>query len=471
MINIPEQSLAITRLDSSFRDPGGFVFSQAGVIYRQINQASQRDYEDLMGSGLYKQLTDKHLLISHQEVDDCSVLGSEQSYKIIQPRQIPYISYPYEWSFSQLKDAAILTLRIQAMALKKGLILKDASAYNVQFVDGRPVFIDTLSFEAYKEGTPWVAYKQFCQHFLAPLALMAYTDIDLGKLLLANIDGIPLPLASKLLPFKTRFNYSLIAHIHVHAKLQQNYADAANEDGRTTNAQLSLKGLQAVIQSLAKAVKKLDWQLPKTEWGDYYDNTNYSDEAANSKRALVDQFLQDIPEPLDIIQDLGANTGEFSRVAAKHCQQVISQDIDPVAVESNYRQVKKQAPANILPLIQNLFAPSPAIGWGNCERDSFIQRARCDALLALALIHHIAISNNVPLGDIAKLFARLTPWLIIEFVPKTDSQVKRLLATREDIFPNYTEAGFEQSIEPYFSIEKKQNVCGSDRILYLLKRY
>ena len=447
------------------------MFSRDGVIYRQINKSIQQDYDGLMASGLYKQLTDKQLLISHDEISEAALLGSGECYKIIKPHQLPYISYPYEWSFSQLKDAAILTLRIQLMALNKGFVLKDASAYNVQFVDGRPVFIDTLSFEAYQEGTPWVAYKQFCQHFLAPLALMANTDVNLGKLLISFIDGIPLPLATKLLPIKTRFQYSLIAHIHMHAKLQQNYADAANEEkGTTSSVQLSRGGLQALIQSLAKAVKKLDWQLPKTEWGDYYDNTNYSDEAANNKRTLVDQFLQGIPGKLGIIQDLGANTGEFSRIAAKHCQQVISQDIDPVAVESNYRQLKKQGPHNILPLIQDLFAPSPAIGWDNAERDSFVQRAQCDVLLALALVHHIAISNNVPLGDTIKFFARLTAWLIIEFVPKSDSQVRRLLATREDVFPNYTEAGFEESIERYFRIEKKQNIGGSDRVLYLLQR-
>jgi hypothetical protein len=467
-----EPSLCKNRLDSSFRDPGGFVFSCEGIIYRQINQASQQDYEGIMASGLYRQLAEKHLLISHEEVDPGSLPDSRGCYKIIKPRQLSYISYPYEWSFSQLKDAAILTLKIQLIALKNGFVLKDASAYNIQFIDGKPIFIDTLSFEVYQEGAPWVAYKQFCQHFLAPLALMAHTDVDLSKLLVAYIDGIPLPLASKLLPFKTRFNYSLLAHIHMHAKLQRDYADMANEvKSPAREAHLSLLGLQAMIQSLAKAIKKQHWKSPKTEWGDYYENTNYSDEAANNKRALVDQFLREIPEELHLIQDIGANTGEFSRVAAKHCVQVISQDVDPVAVESNYRQLKKQAPHNILPLIQNLFTPSPAIGWGNAERDSFVQRAQCDALLALALIHHIAISNNVPLEDIAKLFSRLTPWLIIEFVPKSDSQVKRLLVTRKDIFPNYTEAGFEQSIDRYFSIEKKQNVGGSDRTLYLLRRH
>ncbi len=468
---MPDQAMTPTRLDSSFRDPGGFIFSQASVIYRQINNAGRSDYEYLMQSGLYRQLSDKNLLVSHQEIDNSSIQGTEHCFKIIKPLQLDYISYPYEWSFSQLKDAAILTLRIQLLALKKGMVLKDASAYNIQFVNGRPMFIDTLSFEPYVEGSPWVAYKQFCQHFLAPLALMAYTDVELGKLLIFNIDGIPLPLASKLLPLKTRFNYSLLAHIHIHAKLQQNYADAANQTGKKTKAQLTLTGLKAMVQSLGKGVKNLDWRLPKTEWGSYYEDTNYSDKATEDKRSLVGEFLQAIPDQLEVIQDLGANTGEFSRVAAKHCNLVVSQDIDPVAVECNYRQVKKQAPANILPLIQNLFTPSPAIGWGNSERESFLQRSSCDAVLALALIHHLAISNNVPLDNIAELFAKLSPWLIIEFVPRSDSQVKRLLATREDIFPDYTKEGFEVSIEQHFGIVKQQRVGDSERTLYLLKRH
>lgn len=209
--------------------------------------------------------------------------------------------------------------------------------------------------------------------------------------------------------------------------------------------------------------------MPQTEWGDYYANTNYSGRAGDEKRALVDRLLGGIPDRLKIIQDFGANTGEFSRIAAKHCELVVSQDIDPVAVELNYLESTRNGPANILPLIQNFSSPSPAIGWGNAERSSFLERSRCDALLVLALIHHLAISNNVPLPNIAKLFAGMTKWLIIEFVPKADSQVARLLATREDIFRDYKQSGFEQAFSRHFSIEHSVDVPESERTLYLMK--
>lgn len=458
-------------LSSSFRDPSGFVFSYSGSIYRQVNDCFAQSFDAFIESGLYDKLVSKGLLVSHQEIVDGSVPSTPDSYKVIKPQQIPFISYPYEWSFSQLKAAAMLTLRVQHISIQHGFILKDASAFNIQFVDSKPVFIDTLSFETYIPGTPWVAYKQFCQHFLAPLAIMAHTDIELSKLFISHIDGVPLPLASKLLPFKTRLNYSLATHIHLHAKMQQQHSDAAGKQSmeKARGATLSEKGLRALTESLASTVNKLNWKMPKTEWGDYYENTNYSDRAGNEKRALVDSFLEGIPDKLKIIQDFGANTGEFSRIAAQHCDLVVSQDIDPVAVEINYRKSLTDGPTNLLPLIQDFSSPSPAIGWGNEERSSFLERSACDGLLVLALIHHLAINNNVPLSNIAKLFAGLTRWLVIEFVPKSDSQVIRLLATREDIFVNYTQQGFEEAFSQYFSIEKSEPVPESDRLLYLLK--
>jgi ribosomal protein L11 methylase PrmA len=459
-------------LSSSFRDPSGFVFSHDGCIYRQVNACFAKNFDSFLTSGLYEKLVSRGLLVSHEEVLDDSVPGTPECHKIIKPQQIPFISYPYEWSFTQLKDAAMLTLRVQHEALKHGFTLKDASAFNVQFLESKPVFIDTLSFAAYVPGEPWVAYKQFCQHFLAPLALMAYTDIELAKLSMSHIDGVPLPLASKLLPFKTRINYSLATHIHLHSKIQQQHSDSAGEGGSSSKAKsatVSERGMRALIESLAKAVEKLNWKMPETEWGDYYANTNYSDRAGEEKRALVDRFLETIPDPLSIVQDFGANTGEFSRIAAKHCALVVSQDIDPVAVELNYRERKANGPANILPLIQDFSSPSPAIGWGNAERSSFLERSHCDALLVLALIHHLAISNNVPLPNIAVLFSRITKWLVIEFVPKTDSQVARLLATREDIFVNYTQQGFEEAFSQHFSIVKSEPVPESERLLYLMR--
>jgi hypothetical protein len=458
-------------LSSSFRDPSGFIFSDTGGIYRQVNSCFATNYDAFMESGLYDKLVGRGLLVSHQEIVDGSVQGTPDCYKIIKPQQIPFISYPYEWSFSQLKEAAMLTLRVQHEAIKHGFVLKDASAFNVQFLDSKAVFIDTLSFDTYVQGSPWVAYKQFCQHFVAPLALMAFTDIELSKLMISHIDGVPLPLASKLLPLRTRLNYSLATHIHLHSRMQQQHSDAAGKDAviKAKSTTLSEQGLHALMESLASTVKKLNWKMPKTEWGDYYANTNYSDRAGDEKRALVDGFLAGIGDQLKIIQDFGANTGEFSRIAAKHCELVVSQDIDPVAVEANFRQNTTNGPANILPLIQDFSSPSPAIGWGNAERSSFLERSHCDALLVLALIHHLAISNNVPLPNIAKLFSSMTRWLVIEFVPKADSQVARLLATREDIFINYTQQGFEEAFSKHFSIEKIAPVPESERLLYLMK--
>jgi ribosomal protein L11 methylase PrmA len=458
-------------LSSSFRDPSGFVFSHDGLIYRQINNNFSSCFDAFIESGLYDKLVTKGLLVAHEEILDDSVQGTGDYYKIVKPLQIPFISYPYEWSFSQLKEAAMLTLRLQHEAAKHGFVLKDASAYNVQFVNSKPIFIDTLSFEPYVPGAPWVAYKQFCQHFLAPLALMSYTDIELSKLLISHIDGVPLPLASKLLPLKTKFNYSLATHLHLHARMQRQHGDAAGKNAvvKAKSASVSEQGLRALIESLAKTISKLNWKMPETEWGDYYANTNYSDRAGEQKRELVDSLLGSITDRLTIIQDFGSNTGEFSRIAARHCELVVSQDIDPVAVELNYRENSSNGPANILPLIQNFSSPSPAIGWGNAERSSFLERSQCDALLVLALIHHLAISNNVPLQNIAKLFSGLTRWLIIEFVPKSDSQVIRLLTTRQDIFTDYTRQGFEDAFSQYFSIESTTDVPESERIMYLMK--
>ena len=461
------------RLNASFRDPSGYIFTHEGVIYRRVNAGYATQYDQLLSSGLYDALVKKGWLVAHEEVDAASLPGHEDAHRLLRPEPIPYISYPYEWCFSQLKDAALLTLKIAAQALQRDMVLKDASAYNVQFIGHRPVFIDTLSFEAYEEGAPWIAYRQFCQHFLAPLALMAHGHAALGQLLTTHIDGIPLETAASLLPMRTRLRSGLYTHIHLHAKTQQRFADAGDDTQTAASAKaprISKKALRAILESLATTVQKLVWQPPKTEWGSYYEATNYSEGAADNKASLISEMLAGIDGPITVCHDLGANRGLYSEVAAQHCVQVISQDIDPVAVESQYRERKTRGPDNILPLLQDLTAPSPAIGWRNQERDGFTQRAQCDAVLALALVHHLAISNNTPLSEIAGFFADLAPHLIIEFVPKADSQVKRLLATREDIFPDYTEAGFETAFSACFEISQKAKVNDSERTLYLMTR-
>ena len=451
------------QLSASFRDPSGFLFTDNGILYRQINRAYSKDYARLMESGLYEKLIKASLLISHIESDHAPA-ESDAAFKVIQPERVPFISYPYEWSFSQLKDAALATLSIQKRAMKLDMSLKDASAYNIQFVRGKATLIDTLSFEIYKEGEPWVAYKQFCQHFLAPLALMSYRDVRLSQLLRVYIDGVPLDLASELLPAKTKFNFGLLTHLHMHAVAQKKYSDKVVAPRKGGMSKQALTGL---IESLENTIKKLTWKPAGTEWGDYYENTNYTDSAFDHKKQLVKEWSAEKKPAL--VWDLGGNTGVFSREAAASGAFTVSFDIDPAAVEQNYRTVKTKKDQNVLPLVLDLTNPSPALGWANRERDSFGARGPVDMALALAVIHHLAISNNVPLPQLASFFAAHCKWLVIEFVPKSDSQVQKLLTSREDIFPMYTREGFEAAFSAYFRIRASESVRDSERTLYLME--
>ncbi|MDP1714424.1 MAG: hypothetical protein Q8L41_06710 [Anaerolineales bacterium] len=456
----------VEKLPASFRDPSGFLFSRNGVLYRQINRAYEKDYAQLMDSGLYEMLVKTGLLIPHVESDQLPA-ESEAAFKVIQPERVPFISYPYEWSFSQLKDAALATLSIQKRALKHGMSLKDASAYNIQFVRGKAVLIDTLSFEVYKEGEPWAAYRQFCQHFLAPLALMSNCDVRLNQLLRVYIDGVPLDLASGLLPARTKFNFGLLTHIHIHAGAQKRYADKAVAP-RKGALRVSQPAMIGLIESLEGTVRKLSWQPAGTEWGAYYEATNYSDSAFEHKKQLVREWSAGQMPAL--VWDLGGNTGVFSREAAASGAFTVSFDLDPAAVEQNYQVVKKNKEQNLLPLVLDLTNPSPAIGWDNQERDSISARGPADLGLALAVIHHLAISNNLPLPQIADFFAARCKTLVIEFVPKTDSQAQKLLASRQDIFPNYTREGFEAAFAERFKIHKTEPIRDSERMLYFMER-
>lgn len=449
----------------SFRDPNGFLFLDNGELYRQINQDYQADYQALNESGLYEKLIAKGLLIPHTESNTAPHV-SDGAYKVVKPEVVPFISYPYEWSFSQLQDAALTTLQIQHIAIEHGMTLKDASAYNIQFHHGKPVFIDTLSFEKWMDGSPWTAYRQFCQHFLNPLALMSYTDVRLSQLLRVFIDGVPMDLASRLLPKRTRMQWSLLAHVHIHASTQRRYASKGESGSK--KPKISKTGLLGLIGSLEKAVKRLTWNPKGTEWADYYECTNYSETALSRKREIVAEFL-DVLKP-NSVWDMGANLGLFSRVAAEKGIPVLSFDIDPAAVEKNYRYCRSNNEPEILPLVMDLTNPSAAIGWSHTERMSLEQRGPADAVLALALIHHLAISNNVPLDHVAKHFFGIGKSLVIEFVPKEDSQVRHLLATREDVFPGYHQQGFERAFGRYFEIIESRPVSESARFLYCMKR-
>ena len=451
-------------LASSFRDPSGFLFRRDGTHYRQVNIAYQEDYDTLMKSGLYEELVEKHLLVPHQEVDLAPEVP-DTAYKIIRPRDISFISYPYEWSFSQLKQAAIVTLEIERAALGYGLTLKDASAYNIQFLDGKPVLIDTLSLERYTSGEPWIAYRQLCQHFLAPLVLMAYCDVRLNQLLRIYIDGVPLDLTSSLLPKRTWANWGVLMHIHLHAKSQKKHADTHLPINRPKMGQNSLLGL---VDSLFTTVHHLKWRPNGTEWANYYDETNYTQSGLEHKEKLIREYLG-LANPCSV-WDLGANTGLFSRLASKYGIFTVAFDVDPACVERTYLETIKHQESCLLPLLLDLTNPSPGIGWENEERTSLIDRGPVDMVFALALLHHLTISNNLPFDRIAGFLARICNDLIIEFVPKEDSQVQKMLANREDIFDGYTQEIFEREFSQHFMIIQKDPIIDSLRTLYLMKR-
>jgi ribosomal protein L11 methylase PrmA len=451
-------------LPGSFRDPSGFLFFREGVLYRQINRDFQDHFNEFIKSGLYDKLSSTHLLIPHQDVD-IPPEEPDNAFKVIKPLQIPFVSYPYEWSFSQLKHAALLTLEIQKISLDYGMTLKDASAYNVQFFKGKPVFIDTLSFEHYEPGKPWIGYRQFCQHFLAPLALMYYTDIRLGQMLRTYIDGIPLDLTSTLLPKKTWLNLGIMMHIHMHAKSEKKYADV---HVHIKPRDVSKNAVRGLLDNLTSTIEKMQWQPEGTEWAEYYQDTNYSKDAFEDKKEIVAHFLE-LTHPTTV-WDMGANNGLFSRLASNTKIPTIAFDIDPACVELNYREILKNKEQDIIPLLLDLTNPSPGIGWQNEERDSLMGRGPADTVLALALIHHLAISNNVPLNRIAEFFSNICHTLIIEFVPKSDSQVQKLLMNREDIFVTYDEEHFEGAFSFYFDIKYKERIKSSERSLYLIKK-
>jgi SAM-dependent methyltransferase len=466
------QDAGAERDPGSYRDPAGFVFRRDGVVYRQIEASFAADWDRFIDSGLYGRLRDEGAILPHEEVD-AGLAAAPPAHRVIRPEALDFISYPYEWSFSQLKDAALLTLDIQAAAASAGMTLRDASAYNIQFHRGRPLLMDSLSFERAEPGRPWIAYRQFCEHFLAPLALMARVDVRLGRLLRDHLEGIPLDLAARLLPGRTRFSLGLGPHVHLHARAQRQHADDGNvptRDGSadTRGATMSASRLATLIESLRSTVNGLSWDPQGTVWADYAEHTSYNDAATAAKEDAVSSALAAAGGRR--AWDLGANTGHYSRLAAERGYGVVALDVDPGAVERHYRQLRSERRTDILPLIADLTDPSPAQGWGSAERASLLARADADVSLALALVHHLAIGANVPLPMIAALFARLAPQAIVEFVPKEDAMVQRLLASRHDIFPAYTIEGFREAFATDFDLLSETPIEGTARTLFHVRR-
>ena len=464
----PPPSLEGAEVDpASFRDPAGFVFRRDGVLYRQIQQPAADDWAAFHSSGLYEALVADGVLVEHADVS----LGEAVrpgAIALIRPRTLELISYPYEWCFTQLQEAALLTLDLQARALDVGMRLRDASAYNVQFEAGRPIFIDTLSFEAAPETEPWPAYRQFCEHFLAPLALMAHRDARCGLMLRDFIDGIPLDLVARLLPWRTRLSPGLSVHLHLHARAQRRAgADPARTAAASRGRKISATGQRALLDSLRRTVAGLRVER-RGHWADYAGSTSYSDTATASKGEIVRAML--VLARGRRVWDLGANTGAYSALATQAGYRVVAFDQDAASVEAHWRRVRGVRNPAILPLVVDLTNPSPAMGWALRERRSFLDRGEPDVVMALALVHHLAIGSNVPLEAIADLFARISPRAIVEFVPKEDPMTQQLLAAREDIFERYSLDGFRDAFGARFRIVRESPIADSSRTLFLLER-
>jgi SAM-dependent methyltransferase len=457
---------APVRDPASYRDPSGFVFWRDGQPYRQIERRFAASWDAFESSPLSRILMERGWLVRH-EAAPVELAQGTTAHRVIRPERIDFVSYPYEWTFGQLRDAALLTLDIQGLALEHGFTLRDASAYNIQFREGRPIHIDTLSFEPTEPGRPWIAYRQFCEHFLAPLTLMAKRDVRLAALLRDNLDGVPLDLASRLLPGSSRLNLGLATHVHLHARAQRRYADRPREAQQRVRSARPVNQA-ALLDSLRRTIAGLRWAPAGTEWADYDDRTSYSADATADKEALVARFIAATEGRR--VWDLGANTGHYSRIAADAGRQVIAFDIDPAAAERHYRTVRADGRTDILPLVMDLANPSPALGWAGAERRSLAERADADSLLALALVHHLAIGRNVPLGEIGRWFARLGRQLVIEFVPKEDQMAQRLLATREDVFDDYSIEGFRAAFGESWTIIDEAPIRGTRRVLFSLRR-
>ena len=443
---------------SSFRDPSGFIFESAGKLFRQINVSYAADYDLLMSSGLYQRLVDQRMLVPHQETNDGQINSSDQ-YKIILPEFIPFISYPYEWCFEQLRDAALLTLNMMKLCLGHGMILKDATPYNIQFISGRPVHIDTLSFEKYDGSKPWIAYRQFCESFLYPLVVSKYTSMEVHRLFGAYPEGIPAKSVVAMLPAKARFNLGNWLHVFLPASVtpgQKNEKVNFNKDK-----------LSRIIDHLYQIVSSLKQPSYKdSTWKNYYDQDILSQAYLSDKEATVIKMAN--MEGKNIV-DLGSNQGVFSKLLAGEKNNVVAVDNDAFSISVLYQDTKKEA-LNILPLCIDLSNPPGNAGFMNRERKSFTERKKFDLCLALALVHHLCIGKNVPFHSLVELFGSMCSELIIEFVPKEDEKVQQLLKSREDIFTDYNQSTFEAAFTKQFSIVEQQQIAASGRVIYKMKK-
>lgn len=446
---------------SSFRDPSGFIFRADGRVYRQVNKHYAATYDRFMQSGLYEKLTASNRVVRHEALSD-NITGSNDWYKTLLPEQLQFISYPYEWCFDQLKDAALLVLDILKESIAYGFILKDATPFNVQFHKGKPVWIDTLSFEPYDPSKPWVAYRQFCECFLFPLYLGRYLKTDIHKTLSTYLEGIPASLTARLLPMRSGLSLGVWLHVYLQGAVKGEHKPAQGQ------AAFSKKKLLNLVMHLESIIGGFRGRRTGTTWSDYYDATILSHRYLTEKEKIFREMLQGVQ--FSTALDAGTNDGHFAKILAENGAEVIAIDNDSASINRLYAHIKKENAGNILPLQVDVTQPSPALGFRNRERDAFFDRVHAELVSALALIHHLVVSKNIPLDALADFFAEITSkYLLIEFVPPGDPKVVEISKSRTAMHA-YDVETFESSFGRQFNILRKEKVPGTERVLYLMER-
>ncbi len=455
------------RDSGSFRDPSGFIFYEDNEVFRVVNESYKKNYDHLIDSGLYNVLAENKWIIPHKEVKGKK--HSNTQYLTLNPEKIFPITYPYEWSFSQLKDAALLTLNIQEKSIEYNMSLKDSTPYNIQFIDNKPIFIDTLSFELIaNDDYSWKPYKQFCEMFLSPLCLMSYKDPNMSKLLINFINGIPLNLTTKLLSFKDKIRPSVFTHLVLHNWLSSS-VDKKQKSAKKSKTISKTQHLNIITQ-LKNFISKLNVLTKNSEWGDYNSETITEKKSyVSDKEDSVNSFLNNLS--FNLAWDIGSNDGYYSRVIAKkYSKEVLSLDIDWKCVENNYKINQKEQIKNVYPILLDLSNPSPAIGWVNNERSSIYDRiGKPDLICCFAIMHHI-INDNIPISYFIELLAESINYVLIEYIPLSDPKCQKIFSSRGYDFEYPSKDSFESLISKSFKIIKSKTLNETERVLYLLKR-
>lgn len=447
----------------SFRDPANQVHYDAdGQVLRTLRGDAVADWQALAATDFFDRMTGDGAICPTERV-----AGGDAEVTLRHER-IPFISYPYEWTFSMLRDATLLHLDLLLAALAERITTKDGSAYNLQFRGSEPTFIDIGSFERLREAEPWAGYRQFCQTMLYPLLLTAHLGVPFQPWLRAQIDGIEPSQLRPLFQGTRRFRAGVLRHVHLHDALQRRFGatSAGQMREEMKAAGYSSELVVATVRGLRRLVGKLDWRHPDTHWGEYRETCSYSEGDRTAKRAFVEAALAGVPE-LGLVLDLGANDGEYSRLAAGHARQVVAVEGDHAVTDTLYRQLRDGGPRNVLPLVMDLADPSPGTGWRGVERAPFAARAEADVVLALALVHHLAIGRNVPLPEVVASLAELGDRLVVEFVDPSDPMAERLLANKPaGLFGDYHRDAFERVLAERFTIARREELPSGTRTLY-----